>query len=218
MNGTYKLSAPDGSIIAPSDVMTYLGAAIYADGGIKSELNRRIGTAWADFSKLARLWRHTNLPKSRKLQIFNAIIASRLLYSLSSAWLNVAEIRRLNGFQCRCLRAIMGIKASFISRVPNTSVLQQSAQVRFGQQLLRQQLILYGRIARATPNDPLRKLTFVPGTLQSAANRYVRRVGRPRNEWAAMLAKECCKMGGDTDNIILIEADWRRAVYQYCMN
>ena len=47
VNGTYKVSAPDGSAIAPSEVMTYLGAAIYADGGIKSELNRRIGAAWA---------------------------------------------------------------------------------------------------------------------------------------------------------------------------
>ena len=218
MNWVYKLLAPDGSVIGPSDVMTYLGAAIYADGGARNELNRRIGAAWADFSKLARLWRHTSLPKARKLQIFNAIIASRLLYSLSSAWLNVAEIRRLNGFQCRCLRVIMGIKASFISRVSNASVLQQSAQLKFGLQLMRQQLILYGRIARAGPDDPLRKLTFLPGTLQSAASRYVRRVGRPRNEWAAMLAKECCKMGVDIERTILIEADWRRAVFQYCTN
>ena len=218
VNGTYRLSAPDGSVIAPSEVMTYLGAAIYADGGVKSELNRRIGTAWADFSKLARLWRHTSLTRTRKLQIFNAVIASRLLYSLNSAWLNVAEIRRLNGFQCRCLRAILGIKAAFISRVSNASVLHQSAQIKFGQELLRQQLLLYGRIARAADDHPLRKLTFVPGTLRSAASRYVRRVGRPRNEWAAMLAKECRKMGNDTDNIIPIEVEWRRAVYQYCLN
>ena len=102
--------------------------------------------------------------------------------------------------------------------VSNTSVLQQSEQVKFGQQLLRQQLLLFGRIGRAAPNDPLRKLTFIPGTLQPATARYIRRVGRLRNEWAVMLSRECRKMGVDADRLLLNEEDWRRAVYQYCSN
>ena len=54
INGKYKLTAPDGSLIAAKEVMTYLGAAIFADGGIKSELSRKLGAAWAEFSKLAQ--------------------------------------------------------------------------------------------------------------------------------------------------------------------
>ena len=102
IGGAYHLKAPDGSIISPTQVMTYLGATIYSDGGFKRELNRRLGAAWAEYSKLERLWNHTALSKERKIQVYNAIVISRLLYGLSSAWLNVAEIRRLNGFQCRC--------------------------------------------------------------------------------------------------------------------
>ena len=44
VNGTYKLKAPDGSAIEPTQVMKYLGASIYADGGLKCELNTRLGT------------------------------------------------------------------------------------------------------------------------------------------------------------------------------
>ena len=68
-SGSYRLLAPDGSVIGPAEVMTYLGAAIYADGRIKSELNRRLGAAWAEFFKLSRLWKHTSLGRARKIQI-----------------------------------------------------------------------------------------------------------------------------------------------------
>jgi len=218
VNGTYKLSAPDGSVIEPTDVMTYLGACIYSDGGVKSELNRRLGAGWSDFCKLSRLWKHTTLSRARKLQILQAVISSRLLYSLGSAWLNVAELRRLNGFQCRCLRPILGIKPSFISRVSNSTVLQQSGQIPYGRQLLRQQLLLFGRVARAPPTHPLRKLTFVPGSLSPATGHYVRRVGRPRNEWAVMLEKEARKVHANFNVIIRTEPEWKAAVYGYCMS
>ena len=218
VNGKYKLSAPDGSVIEPTEVMTYLGACIYSDGSIKSELGRRLGAGWSDFCKLSRLWKHTALSRGRKVQILQAVITSRLLYSLGSAWLNVAELRRLDGFQCRCLRVILGIKPSFVSRVSNSSVLQQSGQVLYSRQLLRQQLLLLGRVARAPAADPLRKLTFAPGSLLPATGVYVRRVGRPRNEWAAMLLKEVHKVHPNFDQIVYIESDWKRAVDVYCMS
>ena len=60
VGGVYHLSAPDGTIIAPNEVMTYLGATLYGDGGVKRELNRELGTAWGDFSKLSRLWNHSS--------------------------------------------------------------------------------------------------------------------------------------------------------------
>jgi hypothetical protein len=213
VSGSYHLMAPDGTAIVPSELMTYLGAAIYADGRIKSELNRRLGAAWAEFCKMSRLWKHTTLSRERKIEIFNACILTRLLYSLSSAWLNVAETRRLNGFHCRCLRVILNIKVAFISRVSNASVLQTSSQLQLSKQLLKQQLILYGKVARSPDADPLRMLTFVPGTLLPLTGQYVRRVGRPRNEWVSMLHKEYCKMGAGRS--IFIELDWREAVYQY---
>ncbi len=49
----------------------------------------------------------------------------------------------------------------------------------------------------------------------SATDIFVRRVGRPRNEWAKMLRKECVKMGIDIDGTLYIEGEWRVAVYQH---
>ena len=92
-----------------------------------------------------------------------AVIVNRLLYGLELAWLNVAEIRRLNSFQCRCLRVILGIKPAFVSRVSNAKVRQEAGQVQLGMQLLKAQLLRFGIIAGSPESDPIRKLTFIPG-------------------------------------------------------
>ena len=152
-----------------------------------------------------------------EIRIYKAVVISRLLYALNSAWLNIAELRRLSGFHCRCLRTILRIKAAFISRVSNVRVLEQAGEAPLAKQLLRQQLLLYGRLVRAPNTDPLRQLTFIPGTTHPATSRYMRRVGRPRNEWALMLQKEVFKMGPAAGRAIHIEREWRDTVYRHCI-
>ena len=142
VNGSYQLAAPDGTAIAPSDLMTYLGASLYADGAVKSELNSKLGYAWAELKKLERLWKHTVLTTEKKIRILNGVIVPRVLYGLDTAWLNAAETRRLNGFYCRCLRTAMRIKPAFVSRVSNASVLQQAGQIELSRALMKRQLIV----------------------------------------------------------------------------
>ena len=164
--------------------MMYLGATLWADGNVHSELNRRLGMAWADFTKLTRLWSHTSITRQRKVEVFEAAIMTGLMYGLSTMWLNVSDQRRLDGFQARCLRRCLGIKPSFISRISNQIVLREASQMPSTRRLCKQQLLLYGKVARAPEDDPLRQLTFCPDSLQPATSRYVRKRGRPRNEWA----------------------------------
>ena len=175
-----------------------------------------MGAAWADFSKLARLWNHASLPKDRRIRIYKAVVVSRLLYGLSTAWLNAAELRRLQGFHCRCLRRILGIAPSYLSRVSNLKVLQEAGEVPLGKELLQSQLILYGGIVRAPHTDPIRKLTFIGATTEPTTHKYIQKVGRPVNTWATMLQKETFKMGTDHHQQITCEDEWARAVHQHC--
>ena len=64
--------------------MLYLGTTIAADGMVGSELNRRLGRAWAEFCKLRRFWKRVCISLTRKLEVFNAVVVSTLLYSLSA--------------------------------------------------------------------------------------------------------------------------------------
>ena len=105
------------------------------------------------------------------------------------------------------------------SRISNKSVLIQASQPAYSRQLLNQQLKLFGRIARAPDEDVLRVLTFMPGTLRAATHRYVRKQGRPRNEWADQLLKQALQMCGSllaVQDLIQDDNRWSNAVRQFC--
>ena len=208
----------DGSTIDPKDEIAYLGSTLSEEGLIGRELGRRIGLAHSDFRGLIRLWRHTSLSKARKLEVFNAVITTKLLYSLASAWPNTSERRRIDGFQNRCLRTVCGIKPAYISRVSNRHVLETTAQTPFSNVLMKQQLLLFGNAAREPEGRILRDSTFVPGSFRPAADRYVRRVGRPRLEWASQLYPHAIAVAGSSDRLaaaVRQPAEWRRNVAAY---
>ena len=94
-----------------------------ADGKIGTELAKRIGTARGDFKRLQAVWKHSNLPRKHKLDVYRSLIESRLMYSSCTAVLRKAELRRLDGFQDRCLRK-WGILPAFMSQTSNETVLQ----------------------------------------------------------------------------------------------
>ena len=102
-----------------------------------------MGMALGTFNTLARIWKHCSLSRRRKLEIFNAVVVSKLVYGLNTAWLNVAERRRLDDFQNRCLRKILNIAPAFISRIANVEVLTLGSQTPLSRTLQEQQVQMY---------------------------------------------------------------------------
>ena len=98
---------PDGKEIQAKDSMIYLGSLLAADGGIDSELGRRIGLAQADFDTLQKIWKHSTLKRPKKLRIFEACVCTNLTYGLFTAAFTAKAKRRIDGFQARCLRKIL---------------------------------------------------------------------------------------------------------------
>ena len=154
----------------------------------------------------------------RKFEMFQSLITPKLMYGLSSAWLHAADARRLDRFQARCCRKIARSKLPFISRVSNKAVLQKTQQQTCRTQLLRQQLPLVGKVASSANEDVLRRLTFMPGSLTSAVDRFMRVIGRPRKEWAKMMLQEATAMARSADAALHLAGDrprWRQAVMQH---
>ena len=206
---------PDMTSIDPQSNLLYLGSLVSDDGRISSELARRLGMAAGEFRKLSRLWGHSHLGRTRKIEIFRAVVVSILMYGLSAAWLNTSDKRKLNGFQNRCLRTIWGIKPAFISRVSNARVLQITSQRPLTVLLQRQQLLLYGKVARQSDDNPMRAATFGPGSLRSAADMFVRKVGRPRLAWATEVGKLALQAAGGLqrlDDSIMVASAWKNVV------
>ena len=110
------------------------------------------------------------------------------MYGLAAAWLNKSEQRKLNGFQNRCLRTIWGIKPAYVSRISNANVLETTGQRPLTARLQKQQLLLYGRVARQSEGN------LAPW--RPAVDMVVRNVGRPRLAWAPEVGKLALQAAG----------------------
>ena len=144
-------------------------------------INSRLGTARADFDTLMKVWSHSNLKIERKYEIFQACISSKLLCCLHTTWLRKAEVNKLNAFQSRCIRKLIGVKPSYWSRVSNQTVLQTVGAKPFSQMLLQQQLQYFGDIARRPTGHVLRDMIFQASNTNLVQVPGPRRKGRPRN-------------------------------------
>ena len=158
---------------------------------------------------------HSNLCTKRKLESYKACIETKLLYGLHTACLSTGERRRLDGFQAKCLRKVVGIAHSYYSRVSNKDVLNIAGHQKAPSILADQQVSLFGRSLRASPQSQWHASAFIRGTVQPATSRYVRRVGRPRREWATAVIQEARSRAPPQDIFQLAQngKQWHQAMH-----
>ena len=101
---------------------TYLGSTISNNLSLDKEIDRQIGKAASTLARLrTRVWKNPRLTIKTKVAVYNACVLSTLLYGSESWTTYAAQERRLNTFQTRSLRKLLGI--TWMSRTPNTVVL-----------------------------------------------------------------------------------------------
>ena len=66
--------------------------------------------------RLHAYWKATNANKKWQLIIFDAIVRSKLLYGLETVHLTQSMARKLDVFQLKGLRKILGMSTTFINR------------------------------------------------------------------------------------------------------
>ena len=83
--------------------------------------------------------------------------------------------------------------------------------------LTEQQLMQLGKVLRAPQDRASHHTSVIPGTLQTATARYVRRRGRPRKEWATTVLAEAYKRKRQGELLEEIAQDgraWREFVHR----
>ena len=147
--------------------------------------------------------------------IYDSLIESKLLYSLAGACFTKAQLRRLDGFQNRCLRNIVGVKPSWISRVSNADVITRTGHAPASQLLLMRQMQLFGKVLRSDQESALHRSSFVPGTHVPTTERYVRRVGRPCKEFVTEMLQQSMRLFGNVDSAAAVASNkqaWNHAL------
>jgi hypothetical protein len=119
----------------------------------------------------------------------NTYVFSKLRYGVASAWLSKCDLRRLDGFQAWCLRVLLKIPSSFVSRVSNARVRKLAEQEPLSAQVRRAHMQLLERVLNDPAKQPLRDVVFIAGTDTPVITKYVRKVGRPRHNWTEEMLK-----------------------------
>ena len=98
-----------GALVPRKSSAAYLGTLLTGTSNNKMEISNRLNDCIVTCNRLKLFWHKTNTSVQYKLQVFNAIIRSKLLYSLECIQLTSAEISKLNAFQNKSLRRILYI-------------------------------------------------------------------------------------------------------------
>jgi len=192
VGATIGIKTPTGQNITAKDSMLYLGATIHADGKFGCELSRRLGAANAEFQSLRNLWKNAAVAKARKLQVLESLVLSKVRYAVASAWRSKADLRRLHGFQARCLRSVLKVPPAFLTRVSNEAVRQLAGARALSATVEEAQSALLQKVLMSPHKVELKKAAFsrTEGTLVPMTDAYVRRVGRPRHNWTEEVLKK----------------------------
>ena len=170
----------------------YLGSVFNSDCTLDAEITHQVTAANSAFQQLRRvnIWSSRALTLSVKVQFFQCIVMSVLLYS-GETWAVVKQhVSPLAAFQMNCLRRICGI--SLRDQVPNVDTLNRCNTLSVESQLQGKRLRWLGHVFRM-PTDRLpKKLLFgqveglrPPGHSRSSFNDVAlhngqtRRIGRP---------------------------------------
>ena len=185
-----------------------------------AEIGRRPGAARANFVSLERVWRHSSLSAQRNIRIFDACIASKLLYCLHTGPLSTQALRRVDAFQARFLRRILGIQHSYISHAPNSEVLRRAGNHKFSQTLLYRQLMLLRKVADQPSGHFMRNCVFEERSNSLKELKGPRKHGRPRKCWNDDVYRVVLGIAGGRDALDVLwslpSSEWKRKVSIFC--
>ena len=160
--------------------------------------------------KLDKLWKGTNNRIKDKLNIYNAVVRSKVAYSLETAPLSTSHKKKLDAFQQKGIRQIMGIQPTFIDiSMSNEKVLElANAEMneisveeykekkrqegenhvpkieRLSKYIANRAIAHIGHICRAEKKDPIRQVIWTHAEGDATLNIPDKfRVGRPRMCW-----------------------------------
>ena len=128
MNSLGGVQYLDGGYMPIADRAPYLGTNMSAKGNPHFEISTRIISTTTTLNKLGLFWKKAPVSTTWKLRVHDAVITSKLLYGLESASLTDAEYERLDSFQIKAVRKMLGIKHSYHSHVSNETVMHRANQ------------------------------------------------------------------------------------------
>ena len=182
-----------------ADRAPYLGTNMSARRNPHFEISTGITCTTATLNKSDLFWKTAPVSTTWKLRVHDAVIISKLLYGLESAsWTN-AEYERIDAFQIKALRKMLGIKHSYHSHVSNESVMQAANRrirlkegktiTKMFEKLINRRIKFMAHLSRAEEDDLIKTCTINRDGFRIPAG--FKRTGRLRIKWYDQVMNAC---------------------------
>ena len=99
----------EGQQLEEVGAFKYLGATMTKDGRSTTEIKARIAIATSSMAKLNKLWNSKSISFEIKIKLYKSLILSILLYGCESWTLTAETTRRVQAFEMKCYRRMLGI-------------------------------------------------------------------------------------------------------------
>ena len=201
----------EGKAIEEVDHFTYLGSCIDREGNTRKEVNSRIAKAAAAFRGLNKIWTSKVISMKTKLRLYNSNVLSVLTYGAESWRMTKETERRLDSFENKCLRKIMGIKWT---EFKTTEEVRKTSEQEMVSKVIRKRRWKYvGHVCR-------REDTRIPKQVLNWDVDGKRKRGRPKETLKRTMMREAAQMGMQSMQAVMEAAQdrdsWRAKIEALC--
>ena len=117
----------DGTRLKPQEEVKYLGCSLNSKADSRRELQKRISECMMILKKLDIFWRHGDSSLKQKMEVYNAVVKTKLIYGLESMQLTQATAQKLDTFHLKGLRKMLKMETTFVNRENNNELVYARA-------------------------------------------------------------------------------------------
>ena len=189
-----------GTPIDKVDNFVFLGSSVPS---VAEDVKRRTRlAAWAFGRLKSTIWSNHDITRPLKVRIYKALILPIATYGAESWTLRKSDIHKLEVFEMRCLRSILGVH--LMDKIRNSDIRQRlNITKSITEEVSQRRLKWFGHVTRM----PHHRLPF-----QAYQNEFTapRPPGRPPNRWKDHIRNDTEIPLQEAENQAQNRPEWRR--------
>ena len=122
----------DGTLLDKVEDAVYLGGKLTNDAKSHTEVMSRIAATMPVLRSLGLFWKQTKCTNKWKHNVYNAVVTSKFVYGLETLQFTDKTLNKMNTFQLKGLRKILGMQPTFIDRTQTNALVLERANKEAG--------------------------------------------------------------------------------------
>ena len=169
----------------------YLGTSIEEEGGMETEIAKRVGAGWMNWKKCSRVLCDKRMPVKLKGKVYRTVVRPAMLYGAETWETTKRQESRIEVNEMRMLRWMCGVTRK--DKIRNEHIRGTTKVVQASRKITERRLKWYGHVMTMEDDHVVKRVMTkaIPGK---------RKRGRPKTRW-----KDVCKR--DMQTVGLREGD-----------